>query len=173
MPYTPYHFGPSSLIGLLLRKWIDFPVFVLANIIMDLERLVVKLLFPGRFVPRYAHTFLLSAAVGIIWGAGAYFFRGFFKRIMDKIQIPYKTSISKMIFSGIFGAWVHLSTDALYRPTSRLFWPFKIINPLSRFNKEEVELICVLCFIAAFVVYVWILNKKLPEIPEESVEKRP
>ena len=166
MPYTPYHFGPSSLIGLLLRKWIDFPVFVLANIAIDLERLVVEILFPGRFVPRYAHTYLLGAAVGIIWGTGAYFFMGYFKWIMDKIKIPYKTSMSKMIFSGILGAWVHILPDALYRSTSRLFWPFKLTNPLSRFSKRDVELLCVLCFAAAFIIYIWILTKKPKKMQE-------
>ena len=166
MPYTPYHFGPSSLIGLILRRWIDIPVFVLVNLAIDLEILIAELWFPGRFVPRYAHTLLLGAAVGIIWGILAYFFRGFFKRLMDKIQIPYKTSISKMIFSGIFGAWVHILTDGLYRSDVRLFWPFKLANPLSRYSKSEVELLCVLCFLAAFVVYIWILAKRSKKIQE-------
>ncbi len=31
MPVTPFHFGPSALIGLPLKRWIDIPVFVLAN----------------------------------------------------------------------------------------------------------------------------------------------
>jgi hypothetical protein len=160
MPYTPYHFGPSSLIGLLLRKWIDFPVFVLVNIAIDLEILIVEILRPRHFVPRYAHTLLLGAAAGILWGIVAYFFRGFFKWIMDKIQLPYKTSIRKMIFSGIIGAWVHILIDGLYRSDVRLFWPSKLINPLNRFSKREVELFCVLCFIAAFAVYIRILAKK-------------
>jgi len=166
MPYTPYHFGPSSLIGLILRRWIDIPVFVLVNLAIDLEILIAELWFPGRFVPRYAHTLLLGAAVGIIWGAGAYFFRGFFKWIMDKIRIPYKTSISRMIFSGILGAWVHILTDGLYRSNVRLFWPSKLTNPLTRFSRREVDLLCVLCFIAAFVVYIWILAKRSKKIQE-------
>jgi hypothetical protein len=160
MPYTPYHFGPSSLIGLLLRRWIDIPVFVLVNLAIDLEILVVEILEPRRLVPRYAHTLLLGTAVGIIWGIASYFFRRFFKWIMDRIQIPYKTSMSKMILSGIFGAWVHLLTDGLYRSNVRLFWPIKLANPLTRFSRREVDLLCVLCFIAAFVVYIWILAKR-------------
>ena len=166
MPYTPYHFGPSSLIGFPLRKWVDIPVFVLVNLAIDLEILIVEILRPGHFVPRYAHTLLLGTALGMIWGAMAYPLKGIFKWIMNKIQIPYKTNLSKMIFSGIFGAWIHVLIDGLYRSDVRLFWPIKLTNPLARFSKGEVELFCVLCFLAAFVVYIWILSKKPKKMRE-------
>jgi len=41
MPFTPYHFGPSGFWGLAFRKWLDLPVFVLANVIVDIEVLVI------------------------------------------------------------------------------------------------------------------------------------
>jgi hypothetical protein len=166
MSYTPYHFGPSSLIGLILRRWVDIPVFVLVNMAIDIEILVVELLFPRRFVPRYVHTLLLGAAAGILWGIMAYFFRGYFRWIMDKIQIPYKTSISKMIFSGILGAWIHILTDGLYRSDVPLFWPTRLANRLNLFSRRKVDLLCVLCFLAAFVVYIWILAKKPKKMQE-------
>jgi len=170
MPYTPYHFGPSSLIGLLLRRWVDIPVFVLVNLVIDLEILVAELWHPRSFGQRYVHTLLLGAAAGILWGIVAYFFRGYFKWIMNKIQIPYNTSIRKMIFSGILGAWVHILTDGLYRSNARLFWPTNLTNPLTRFSRREVDFLCVLCFLAAFVVYIWILGKK-PKKKQAQLEK--
>ena len=171
MPYTPYHFGPSALIGFLLRKWVDIPVFVLANLAIDLEILVVEILRPKHFVPRYAHTLMLGTVVGIIWGVVAHFFKGVFRWVMEKIQLPYKTSMSKMIVSAIFGAWVHVLIDGLYRSDVRLFWPSKLTNPLARFSKGEVGFLCVMCFIAAFVVYVWILAKKPKKAPAHKGEK--
>ncbi len=42
MPFTPYHFGPSGFVGLVFGKWIDLPVFVLANVIVDVEVLAVQ-----------------------------------------------------------------------------------------------------------------------------------
>lgn len=166
MPYTLYHFGPSSLMGFLQRKWADIPVFVLVNLAIDLEILIVEILRPKHFVPRYAHTLLLGTAVWIIWGMGAYFFRRFFKWIMDKILIPYKTKMHKMIFSGILGAWVHILTDGLYRSDVRLFWPLKLANPLTRSSRRDLDFLCVLCFLVAFVIYIWILAKKLKKIQE-------
>ena len=142
------------------------------NIAIDLEILVVELWYPRRFVPRYAHTILIGAAVGIIWGTGAYFFKGFFKWIMDKIQIPYKTSINKMILSGILGAWAHILTDALYQSDVMLFWPSRLANPLRLFGRRKVDLFSVLCFLAAFVVYIWILAKKPRKKQAQSGEEK-
>ena len=170
MPYTPYHFGPSSLIGLLLRRWVYIPVFVLVNIVIDLEILVAELWHPRSFGQRYVHTLLLGAAAGILWGIIAYFIRGYFKWIMEKIQIPYKTNIRKMIFSGILGAWTHILIDALYQSEVLLFWPSRLANPLCLFSRRKVDLLCVLCFLAAFVVYIWILAKK-PKKMQEQIEK--
>ena len=42
MPFTPYHVGPSGFVGLVFGKWIDLPVFVLANVIVDVEVLAVQ-----------------------------------------------------------------------------------------------------------------------------------
>ncbi len=172
MPYTPYHFGPSSLIGLLLRRWVDIPVFVLVNLVIDFEIFVVEFRHPRRFGPRYVHTLLLGAAAGILWGIVAYFFRGYFKWIMDKIQIPYRTNIRKMIFSGIFGAWVHILTDGLYQSDVRLFWPSRLANPLRLFGRRKVDLLCVLCFLAAFIVYIWILAKKPKKMQAQPGEEK-
>ena len=44
MPFTPYHFGPSGFFGLALKKWIDLPVFLLANVIIDVEVLLIPAL---------------------------------------------------------------------------------------------------------------------------------
>ena len=40
MPFTPYHFGPSGFIGLLFRKWLDVPVIVATNVLIDIEVIV-------------------------------------------------------------------------------------------------------------------------------------
>ena len=111
MPFTPYHFGPSGFIGLTLRKHLDIPVFVLANVIVDIEVPLIRLLettpqggaISGYSVHRYAHTLLIGAAVGSIWAVVAYGgLRNLFKKIMQILHIPYQSSLLKMIISGIF-----------------------------------------------------------------------
>ncbi len=145
MPVTPYHFGPSGFIGLVFRKWLDFPVFVLANVIVDFEVLVVILFNLGWPRHRYCHTFLIGAAVGVLWGVAAWPLRNLFKKLMKLFRIPYKTSLSKMLISGILGLWLHILIDGAYHFDVKILWPnisislWRMIH--RHLGKEQIETI--------------------------------
>ena len=153
MPFTPYHFGPSGFIGLALRKYIDIPVFVLANVVVDIEVLVIGLLGLGWPVHRYSHTLLIGAVVGIIWAVIAYRLRHFFKKIMQILRIPYQTSFWKMAVSGILGVWLHVVIDAIYQWDVRIFWPSKAKPLYGLISQGQVKAICIGLFVAAVIVY--------------------
>jgi membrane-bound metal-dependent hydrolase YbcI (DUF457 family) len=155
MPYTPYHFGPSGFIGLTFRKWLDVSVFVLVNVIVDLEVLIITQLGLTYPIHRYAHTLLIGSAVGIIWALAAWPLRNVFKKIMQILRIPYKTSLWKMLVSGILGVWLHVVIDAIYHPDVCLFWPNRRIRPLyALVTKQQVEVICLVFLLAAVIPYV-------------------
>jgi len=157
MPFTPYHFGPSGFIGLVFRKWIDVPVFVLANVIVDVEVLMVAFFGLGPPYHRYCHTLLIGAAVGALWGAAAYRLRPLFEVIMDMARIPYKAGFWKMVISGILGVWLHVSIDGVYHHDVRVFWPIQTeslwIAVMSRISKEQIKAICLVFFVAAVIPY--------------------
>lgn len=172
MPFTPYHFGPSGFLGLIFRRWLDIPVFVLANVIVDLEVLAINFLGLGWPIHRYFHTLLIGAAVGVIWGLIAYPLRGLFKKVMRLFRLPYETSFLKMVISGVLGVWLHVLIDGVYHWDVRIFWPSKV-RPLWRLlNQHQVRVVCVGFFIAAIVVYIpavraYLKNNKhqLPKSP--------
>jgi hypothetical protein len=157
MPFTPYHFGPSGFVGLVFRKWIDVPVFVLANVIVDVEVLVIVSFGLGWPIHRYCHTFLVGAAVGVLWGLTAYPLRHFFKKILRILYIPYMPRFWKMVVSGILGVWLHVLIDGAYHFDVKMFWPNKTISLWRTIHrhigKEQIEAICVAFFIAAIVPY--------------------
>jgi len=154
MPFTPYHFGPSGLIGYVFRKWIDFPVFVLANVIVDLEVLIVDYLQLGWPIHRYAHTLLIGAVVGAGWGILAFFIQPVLKLAMDIIRINYKPSFKKMVVSGILGVWLHVIIDSIYHYDPKPFWPFPK-NILWRIvYQQQVKLICLICFVILAVLWL-------------------
>jgi len=156
MPVTVYHFGPSAFVGLLLRRWLDVPVFVLVNVAVDLE-VIVMTAFPMRNYPvRYMHTLLFGAVVGALWGCLMIPLKGAFQRFMHAIRLRYRPSSSRMIASGVLGAWFHILIDGLYRTDAGLFWPLRWKNPLCRFGKNEVEWLCILGSVAALTVYAFI-----------------
>jgi len=154
MPYTPYHFGPSGFIALAFRKWIDPAVFVLANVIVDIEVLVIMLLGIGWPMHRYCHTLLIGAAVGIVWGLAAYLLRNFFKKIMKIFHISYKTGFWKMLVSGVLGAWFHVVVDAVYHWDVRMFWPSNIKPLHGLLTQRQVNIICTIFFIPAIILYI-------------------
>ncbi|HUU19017.1 MAG TPA: hypothetical protein VMW72_17835 [Sedimentisphaerales bacterium] len=159
MPFTPYHFGPSGFIGLVFRKWLDFPVFVLANVIVDVEVLVVMLFDLGWPRHRYCHTLLIGAAAGALWGLAAWPLRNLFKKLMKLFRIPYKTNLLKMLISGILGLWLHILIDGAYHFDVKILWPNKIISIWRMIHhylgQGKIQTICLIFFPAALVAYIF------------------
>jgi len=159
MPFTPYHFGPGGFIGLVFRKWLDIPVFVLANVIVDIEVLVVMLFDLGWPRHRYCHTFLIGAAVGALWGLAAWPLRNLFKKIMQLLRIPYKTSLPKMVISGILGLWLHILIDGAYHFDIKILWPNISISLWRMIHRHlgqgKIQTICLIFFPAALVAYIF------------------
>ena len=176
MPFTPYHFGPSGFIGLVFRKWIDIPVFVLANVVVDVEVLVIMTFGLGWPTHRYCHTLLIGALVGAAWGVAAYPLRGLFEIIMRLIHIPYKSGFRKMVISGILGVWFHVLIDGIYHSDVGVFWPsetlslYRLIHPY--IDGEQIRTICLAFFVAAIIPFAMAVvsftkqkkvEKKIPE----------
>jgi membrane-bound metal-dependent hydrolase YbcI (DUF457 family) len=160
MPFTPYHFGPSSFFGLLFKKYIDIPVFLLANVVVDVEVLVMNLLGVGWPIHRYVHNLLIGAAIGALWGLAAYPFRNFFEKIMRLIRLPYKAALPKMIVSGVLGIWLHVLIDAPANWDVHIFWPSRITPLFHSPNETPVKIICLFFFVAAVVLYAAVSLKK-------------
>jgi membrane-bound metal-dependent hydrolase YbcI (DUF457 family) len=162
MPFTPYHFGPSGFFGLLFRKWLDIPVFVLANVVVDIEVLVIVFSGLGPPIHRYCHTLLFGTAVGALWGIAAYPLRHFFKRLMHLFNLPYETSFWKLVLSGILGVWLHVLIDGAYHSEVRVLWPFRATHlwlAIRRhLDKGLIEDICVSFFLAAILLYAIVLT---------------
>ena len=172
MPFTPYHFGPSGFIGLAFRKWIDIPVFVLANVIVDLEVLVIRLLSAGWPIHRYIHTLLIGAAAGIIWAMAAWPMRNVFKKIMQILRIPYEPTLWKMLVSGILGVWLHVSIDSIYHWHVRLFWPSKVKPLYELVTKQQVQTICLVLLIPALILYILTVIQSWKRVGAEKAAKK-
>jgi len=154
MPFTPYHFGPSGFISLVLRRWLDIPVFVLANVIVDLEVLIISQFRLGYPIHRYVHTLLIGTTAGIVWALAAWPMRNVFKKIMQILRIPYKPGLWKMLVSGILGVWLHVVIDSIYHPDVHLFWPYKSIPLWRIITGQQLEFLCLIAIIAALILYL-------------------
>jgi membrane-bound metal-dependent hydrolase YbcI (DUF457 family) len=168
MPVTPYHFGPAGLLGYIFRKWIDLPVFVFANIVIDVEVLLVNLMNLGRPFHRLSHTFLVGAVVGAAWGLVAYLGLPGLKWIMKTIRIPYQPNGLKIILSGILGVWLHVLIDGIYHYDVYPFWPMKKNYLWRLLSQNQVKWICVICFAILAVLYLVSFKKTNPRRKQQN-----
>ena len=154
MPFTPYHFGPSALIGLPLKRWIDIPVFVLANVVVDFEPLAVMVFHLDCPLHGYFHTFLFGGIVGLMWGFVAYLlFQPVFRLIMGFFRLSYQPTLLKMMLSGLLGIWLHIFIDSVSHPDVNPLWPV-MGNPFyAIISNQTLVLLCVVLLIAAIVIY--------------------
>jgi len=58
MPFTPYHLGPSSWIGLILFKILDFPTLLVASVVIDIEPFCVFVFNAPWPLHGFLHSFL-------------------------------------------------------------------------------------------------------------------
>ena len=150
MPYPAYHIGASGFFGLVFRRWLDIPVFLLANVVVDIE----VLLHNDWPYHQHAHTLLIGAALGALWGLIGYRMRGLFAKLMRLFRLPHKTSVRKAIISGILGVWLHVVIDAIYHWDLRLLWPYKKRVLYGLVQATELKAICATLFAAAILVYL-------------------
>jgi len=160
MPYPTYHLGVSGFIGLLFRRWLDLPVLLLVNIPIDVE-----VLFATRRLEYHRHwhfhTLLVGGLIGAAFGLLVYQItpvRTLLQKIMKLLRVSYQPKRWKMILSGILGACLHVTMDAIYHYDVQLFWPLKarsLQRPLWRIITQEQETrICTALGIAAIGLYL-------------------
>jgi len=186
VPFTPYHFGPAAFLGLVFRKWLDIPVFVLANVVIDFEVLVVGWMDLGRPTHRYLHTLLGAAVAGAVWGLAAYPLRPLFRWGMRLMHVDYEPKLWTMVISGVLGGCLHVVIDAFYHYDVRPFRPFSKVQ-LWRISwdslgrgvfKHRIELICLAFLIAAaipygFAVYSYLTKRRQTRNNPQITEAKP
>lgn len=163
LPFTPYHFGPAGLLALPLYKRLDLPVFLLANVAVDVEVLVDMIFYPGLPVHKFFHTLIGAVVVGFALAFLAYPFRKLLRILMSIFKLNYQPTFSKMLIGAVLGSIFHVIIDAFCWYDVALLWPWKKFNRTYRILGEnsasKVQFICVVCFAAAVILYLLILLK--------------
>lgn len=66
MPFTPYHLGPALFFGLLLFRYIHFPAFLIANVIIDIEPFLVLFFNLDYPLHGFFHSFAGGSIIAIV-----------------------------------------------------------------------------------------------------------
>jgi len=155
MPLTPFHLGPAIFFGLILSSYVNFPTFLIANFIPDIEGVLV--LFLNLDYP--LHGYMHSLAGGTISAL-------ILSLIMIKLNEPVQGTMrlfrlqqeknNRQIFLGaLLGVYLHILIDSPLYSDIRPFYPVNT-NPLNGLlTSIEMMGICVILFFMGAVLYVY------------------
>ncbi|MFZ2958377.1 MAG: hydrolase [Candidatus Ozemobacteraceae bacterium] len=155
MPFTPYHIGPHAVVGFALQKFIDVPIFITANVAVDLEPLFVLFFKPDYPLHGYFHSFLFGSFVGLAWGLIAIKFSSDFSPFIKKLHLNYSSHPIKIAVSGILGVWLHILFDSAIYQDIRPFFPYSN-NPFYGFiSIPGMYNFCLFSLIPALILYIY------------------
>ena len=155
MPFTPFHWGPSLLIGLLLFPLLDLPGFLIANVIVDIEPLVL-MIQGAPVLHAFFHTYLGATIAGLALIPIIYLLRNFLLMLLKIFGLKQRTSIPKISVTALLGTNFHVLLDSfLYSEMLPLF-PILGYNPFfGLLTLSQVYLFCIVTFIAAIPLYIF------------------
>ena len=154
MPFTPFHFGPHACLSLPLYRRVDIPLFLGANVVIDIEPLLVMTFNLDYPLHGYCHTLLFGTLVGLALAAAAYPFRRLIGEAMKLLRVPYVPTFATMAISAVVGAWCHVLLDGTLHADIRPFYPVQA-NPLrGLLSPGAVHAVCVISFVPALAMYL-------------------
>jgi len=154
MPFTPFHWGPSSWIGILLFKILDFPTLLVASVIVDIESFCVFVFNAPWSLHGFLHSFLGGSIAAILTAIILYFFRKPIKKVMAIFKLSQDSSFKKILWTSFFGVYSHLLLDSFLYREMNPFYPFEGNPFLGLFTSQQVYLFCSLSFLVGVSLYL-------------------
>lgn len=162
LPFTPFHWGPAS-IGLLFKRHVHLPTFLVANMILDIEPLVV--LVWGLHYPLhgYAHTFLGAVLVGVGLACVMRLLNKPLHGLLDSLALLPREPLefNGFVLAGVGGTVVHVLLDAPLYPEMRPFYPCSsnpLYHPALTFH---IYAFCGITMVVGFIGYLLMLAHTL------------
>jgi len=160
MPLTPFHWGPGLLFGLLLLRWIDFPAFMVASVVVDVEPIIIYpvmiLVFRVDYpLHGFFHSFLGGTLVALLTAAVMSRIRRTFSPLLAFFKIEQKSSFKNILLASLAGVYGHILLDSRTHWDIRPFYPLDI-NPLlnrSMLAWLELDMLCMWSFIGGVFIY--------------------
>lgn len=154
MPFTPFHLGPSSWIGLFLFKIFDFPTLLITSVIVDIEPFCVFVFNAPWPIHGFLHSFLGGSIVAILTAVILYILKSPIKKVMAVLKLAQESSFKKILWTSFFGVYFHLLLDAFLYRDMKPFYPFEGNPLLGLFSSQQIYLFCSLSFLVGILFYL-------------------
>ena len=165
MPFTPYHFGPASWIGLLFNRYLDFLTFLIASVIIDIEPFLVIVFQLNYPLHGYLHTFLGATFTAFLLAILMNRLKPWLDNLMVIFHLKQPTNFSKIVIASICGCYSHILLDAPLYPDIHPFYPIKT-NPIySLVSSSTIYTFCAVSFLVGLIL----LLIKIYAIKKENI----
>jgi membrane-bound metal-dependent hydrolase YbcI (DUF457 family) len=156
MPFTPYHFGPGLFVGLLFLSFLDFPTFLIASVIVDVEPFLVLVFNLDYPLHGFFHSFLGGTIAALFLAGFMIAIRKYFTPIISFFKLEQDVSYKKILAASLLAVYIHILLDSPIYIDIKPFFPLDY-NPFYRSTDLPgftEMLICVWCYFGAFLVYI-------------------
>lgn len=163
MPFTPFHWGPALLVGLLLLKFLDLPSLLISSVIPDLEHVLI-LVFPLHLSRHgFFHSYLGASILAVVAIMTVYASMDWLSKVMLMIGLRQNSSFKKILSTSILGAYSHIFLDSLLYDEMKPFFPLED-NPFIQIASSQLRYaavygFCGLSLIFALVLYAYIRRR--------------
>lgn len=157
MPFTPLHMGPGLLLKALLQGSFSLMVFGWAQILMDIQPLLVMVGGDGQ-LHGFSHTLAGASLIGgVAIVSGKYLGQLGLRLLGLGGYCPIRWPVA--VTSGLLGSYSHVLLDALMHADVELFFPLSDARPLlGLVSYPQLELFCLLAGAIGVVLYLVLLR---------------
>ena len=155
MPFTPFHWGPSSWIGLLLFKIFDFPTLLIASVIVDVEPFCVFFFNLSYPLHGFFHSFLGGSILSVLTAAILYLLKAKIQKIMAIFKLTQDSSFKKIIWTSFFGVYSHILLDSFLYKEMKPLYPLGDNPFFDLFSSQQIYLFCSLSFLVGILFYLF------------------
>lgn len=144
MPFTPVHMGPGILIKSLLQGSFSLMVFAWAQILMDIQPLIVLITGEGH-LHGFSHTYVGASLLAIASAlSGKYLSEiGLLVLGISNKANPIKIAWWVVFISAFIGTFSHVLLDSIMHSDVEPFYPFNLQNDfLAYFSIDQLHKFC-------------------------------
>lgn len=156
MPFTPFHLGPALFFGLLLFGFIDLPSFLIANVIVDLEPLLVVFLGLDYPLHGFFHSFAGGTIIAIILAFLMFRLSSVTKKAMKFFRLEQEVTLKRVMTASLAGVYFHILLDSPLYPDIKPLYPLEL-NPF--FSSDMaisiyIYMFCIFSLLLGLMIYI-------------------
>jgi membrane-bound metal-dependent hydrolase YbcI (DUF457 family) len=132
MPVPPFHFGVGFVAKGLFPRSVSVTAFIVSQFVIDCEVMYYMLIRPGWPHHRWAHTFLVGGAIGVLVGVAVHIVATrFVAACGTRWQVPNlrEAALRPAVIGGALGGLTHPILDGIMHDGIAPLRPFLNANP--------------------------------------------